>query len=154
MKRRTLLKGSLAGSAVALAASAGLLTPSSVLSAWNKPAFAVQSVSKALTSMLGTSKLILSNEVTISGPDIAENGAVVPIKISSSLANVKSLSIVVKNNPAPLLANFKLSESTNAYAAVRIKMGKTSPVMAVAETADGLFYSEKEVKVTIGGCGG
>jgi len=154
MKRRTLLKGSVAGSAVALAASAGLLTPSSVLSAWNKPAFGIQSVSKALTAMLGSGDVTASNEVTVSGPDIAENGAVVPIKVSSTLGNVKSLSIIVKNNPSPLIANFKLSASTEAYAAVRIKMGKTSPVMAVAETAEGLFYAEKEVKVTIGGCGG
>jgi len=87
-------------------------------------------------------------------PDIAENGAVVPVTVSTELENVESISIVVDNNPTPLAASFDMSPSMLATVSVRIKMGQSSDVRAIVK-ADGKLYSTtKEVKVTIGGCGG
>ena len=95
-----------------------------------------------------------SERVKMKMPDIAENGAVVPVTVSTDLDNVESISIVVENNPTPLAAEFKLSTRSEATVSVRIKMGESSPVRAIVK-ADGKYYSTaKEVKVTIGGCGG
>ena len=95
-----------------------------------------------------------SDRVKMKFPDIAENGAVVPVTVSADLDNVESIIIVVENNPTPLAAEFKLSPRSEAVVSVRIKMGESSPVRAIVK-ADGKYYSTaKEVKVTIGGCGG
>ena len=95
-----------------------------------------------------------SDRVKMKIPDIAENGAVVPITVTTDLENVESISVVVANNPTPLAAAFHMGPRSNATISVRIKMGQSSPVRAIVK-ADGKLYStEKEVKVTIGGCGG
>jgi sulfur-oxidizing protein SoxY len=87
-------------------------------------------------------------------PEIAENGAVVPVTIRSDLENVESISIVVEKNPRPLAATFEMLPGTLPEVSNRIKMGETSDVMAVVKTADGIYSTSKQVKVTIGGCGG
>jgi sulfur-oxidizing protein SoxY len=87
-------------------------------------------------------------------PEIAENGAVVPVTVSTTLADVESISIVVKNNPRPLVASFEIPAGTLPDVSSRIKMGETSDVTAVVKTADGLYSTSRQVKVTIGGCGG
>ncbi len=95
-----------------------------------------------------------SDRVTLKIPDIAENGAVVPVTVSTDLENVESISVVVANNPTPLAASFNLGPRSQGKISVRIKMGESSPVRAIVK-ADGKLYStQKEVKVTIGGCGG
>jgi sulfur-oxidizing protein SoxY len=95
-----------------------------------------------------------SSRVAMKIPDIAENGAVVPVTISTDLENVESISVIVMNNPTPLAASFDLGPRSLPKISVRIKMGESSIVSAVVK-ADGKLYStEKEVKVTIGGCGG
>ena len=95
-----------------------------------------------------------SSRVAMKIPDIAENGAVVPVTVSTDLENVESISVVVINNPTPLAASFELGPRSLPKISVRIKMGESSIVSAVVK-ADGKLYStEKEVKVTIGGCGG
>ena len=95
-----------------------------------------------------------SDRVKMKIPDIAENGAVVPITVTTDLENVESISVVVANNPTPLAATFHMGPRSNATISVRIKMGQSSPVRAIVK-ADGKLYSTaKEVKVTIGGCGG
>jgi len=97
---------------------------------------------------------VASDRVRLKIPDIAENGAVVPVTISTDLENVESISVVVDKNPTPLAASFELGPHSLPSVSVRIKMGETSPVRAVIK-AGGKFYSTtKEVKVTIGGCGG
>jgi sulfur-oxidizing protein SoxY len=87
-------------------------------------------------------------------PEIAENGAVVPVTISTSLENVESISIVVDKNPRPMAATFEILPDTLPDISSRIKMGQTSDVRAVVKTDQGIYSTAKQVKVTIGGCGG
>jgi len=95
-----------------------------------------------------------SDQITLKVPDIAENGAVVPVTVSTDLADVESISVLVDNNPTPLIALFELSPQSIPDISVRMKMGESSVVRTVVK-AGGKFYSaSKEVKVTIGGCGG
>lgn len=153
MNRRTLLKSTLDITALSLAVSAGLLTPGSLLAAYPKEAFGVKDIPSALTRVLGSSSFEHSDKIKIKAPDIAENGSVVPVTISSSLPGVESISIVVESNATPLVASFSLHGS-DAYVSTRIKMGKTGKVLAVVKSGGKLFANKKEVKVTIGGCGG
>ncbi len=154
MQRRTFLKGTLAGSAVAVAAGAGLLSPRSVLAAWPKAAFEAKSPDAAMSSLFGSADNTPSGDIKIKAPDIAENGAVVPVSISTSMAGVESIAIIVPKNGTPLAANFKLGKSAKADVSTRIKMGKTSDVVAVVRAGGKTYTSRKNVKVTIGGCGG
>ncbi len=153
-KRRTMLKGTLAASAVGVAASAGLLAPRAVLAAWPKSAFKAKGVDASLTALYGSGKATDAKNIKIKAPDIAENGAVVPVTISSTIANAESISIFVAKNPQPLTSSYALGSGTQAYVGTRIKMGKTSDVVAVIKAGGKLYTAKKEVKVTIGGCGG
>jgi len=122
--------------------------------AWPDEAFGVTSADGALRELFGTTQFTPSDQVKLKAPEIAENGAVVPVTISTTLANVESISIVVEKNPRPLAATFEILPGTIPEIASRIKMGQTSDVLAVVKTADGIFSTSKQVKVTIGGCGG
>lgn len=134
-----------------LLAAAGL--PQYAL-AFNKVAFEAKSVPDVVKA-LGGGAIAESKDVTIGGPDIAENGAVVPLTASTTLANVKQILILVEKNPAALVALFNVTPEVEANFATRSKMGQSSDVYAVAITNDGkAFYAKKEVKVTLGGCGG
>ncbi|MBI2290211.1 MAG: thiosulfate oxidation carrier protein SoxY [Betaproteobacteria bacterium] len=137
--RRTFLK--LSGAALAL--GAGLLKSGAALAGvWNKAAFE----SKAVAD-------VLKNLGTITAPDIAENGAVVPIAVTSRILNTQSISIIAEKNPFPLSSTFDIANGAEGYVSTRLKMGETSNVRAVVK-ADGKFYTAvKEVKITIGGCG-
>jgi sulfur-oxidizing protein SoxY len=152
--RRALLKGSGAAGALAVAAAAGLLRPSHVLAVeWNKSGFEAKTAEDALKS-IGAPAPANSGDILIKAPDIAENGAVVPIEVTSKIAGTQSIALVADKNPFPLVATFNLANGAEGYVSVRIKMGQSSNVRAVV-TADGKHYAAvKEVKVTIGGCGG
>jgi len=152
MKRRMFLKGSMAAGTVGVAVGAGLLTPGSVLAAWPKAAMEARSVDDALKG-IGMSGATESGDVKIKAPDIAENGSVVPVTISSSISGVESISILAEGNNSPLVATFNLNGS-EAFVSTRIKMGKTGNVLAVVKAGGALHANKKEVKVTIGGCGG
>lgn len=153
-KRRVLLRGTLAAGAVGVGVGAGLLRPRAVLAAWPEAAFSAQSVADALQGLGLGAAPGESAEIKIKAPDIAENGAVVPITISTTLAGLQSIALLAEGNNQPLTSTYELGPSTEGYVAMRIKMGKTSNVMALVK-ADGKLYSaQKEVKVTIGGCGG
>ena len=154
LKRRILLKSTFAAGATGIAISAGLLTPKAVLAAWPKAAFEAKDSSAALTASLGSADTTESGDIKLKAPDIAENGAVVPITVTSNIANIEAISIVVPNNGTPLAATFNLGANTDGYVSTRIKMGKTSDVIAVVKADGKLFSSSKNVKVTIGGCGG
>lgn len=122
--------------------------------AFNKAAFDAKTVQDAIKAS-GGGALQESKDVTITGPDIAENGAVVPLGVSTSLAGVKQLLILVEKNPSALVAAFNVSDSVEPSFSTRAKMGQSSDVFAVAITNDGkALYAKKEVKVTLGGCGG
>jgi sulfur-oxidizing protein SoxY len=153
MKRRSFLKGTLAGSTVAVAVSAGLLTPGQVLAAWPKSAFEAKSVGDALKG-IGAGTPANSKDISIKAPDIAENGAVVPITVSTGIKGATAIAILAEKNASPLAANFVLGKNAEGYVSTRIKMVKTSNVVAVVQAGGKTYSNKKEVKVTIGGCGG
>ena len=140
------------------AAVAGLLAsagfPQFAHAALNKSAFEAKAIQDAVKAAGGAS-LIESKDVSLTAPDIAENGAVVPMGISTALTGVKHLLLLVEKNPLALVAIFQSNESLENNFLTRAKMGQTSDVYAVAIMADGkALWAKKEVKVTLGGCGG
>jgi sulfur-oxidizing protein SoxY len=149
--RRRLLKGS---GAVALAAGAGLLTPEILLANWPEAAFKAKDQAQALKDLLGSDAVETTEAINIKAPDIAENGAVVPVTVSTDMEGVKSITIFAAKNQTPLIASFDLSEHATPFVSTRIKMAETADIIAVVQTGDGLFSNAKSVKVTIGGCGG
>lgn len=151
MKRRDALKNSAA--VLGMLMAAGLL-PQAAHAAYNKAAFDAKSVADVLKA-LGASAPTESKDVTLTAPDIAENGAVVPLGAATSLPNVKQVLVLVEKNPNTLVASFMVNEALEANFLTRAKLGQSSDVYAVAITNDGkAFYAKKEVKVTLGGCGG
>jgi sulfur-oxidizing protein SoxY len=152
--RRVLLKGTFAAGATGIAISAGLLTPKAVMAAWPKAAFEATEVNAAIEASLGSATTAESSDIKLKAPDIAENGAVVPVTITSDIANTEAISIIVAENGTPLAATFNLGANTKGFVSTRIKMGKTSDVTAVVKAGGKLYSTSKNVKVTIGGCGG
>jgi sulfur-oxidizing protein SoxY len=137
----------------AVLAAAGLL-PGLAQATWSKEAFEAKTLAEAIKA-LGGGAPVASKDVTITGPDIAENGAVVPVGASTSLGGVKRLALVVEKNPSPLAAVFDIGEALEANVSTRVKMGQSSNVFAVALMNDGkVLFAQKEIKVTLGGCGG
>jgi sulfur-oxidizing protein SoxY len=149
--RREIMRRSAA--VAALLAGAGVL-PARAQNAYDRTAFDGKSVDEVIKS-LGTFKPVESQDIAFTAPDIAENGAVVPIAASSSLPGVKRIAFLVEKNPTTLAGVFDFSDQVDTRIKTRIKMGQTSRVLAVAILADGrILYAQKEVKVTLGGCGG
>ena len=135
-------------------AFAAVLTfPRFLFAARPDSAFTATSAEQAIVDLLGAMPAD-SSDINMKIPDIAENGAVVPVTVSTSLENVESISIVVDNNPTPLAASFVMGPKVLATVSVRIKMGQSSMVRAIVQADGKLFSTTKEVKVTIGGCGG
>lgn len=136
-----------------LLAAAGLL-PATARAAWPQAAFEAKNLADAVKA-LGGSAPVESKDVTLTGPDIAENGAVVPVGCACNLAGVKRLALLVEKNPNALAAVFDVSDAVEPNVATRVKMGQSSNVFAVAMMADGkVLFAQKEIKVTLGGCGG
>jgi sulfur-oxidizing protein SoxY len=136
-----------------LLAGAGML-PQAAHAAWSEAAFAAKTMADAVKA-LGGSAPVESKDVTITGPDIAENGAVVPVGAATGLAGAKRLLLLVEKNPSVLAAVFDLTDKVEANVSTRVKMGQSSNVYAVAMMGDGkVFFAQKEIKVTLGGCGG
>jgi sulfur-oxidizing protein SoxY len=154
LRRRFLRRAGELGALLAVV-GAGALKPADVLAAArNDGAFKATSTADALKA-LGISGAANSTAIAIRAPDIAENGAVVPIDITSNVPGTQSISLFVDNNPFPYVGTFDVANGSDPYVHVRIKMGKSSDVRAVVSAADGKYYQAvKEVKVTIGGCGG
>jgi len=151
-RRREVLKTG--GGMLALAAAAGILRPGeSLAQEWNKAAFETKSVAETVKA-LGGGASTESKEIQITAPDIAENGAVVPVSVDSRLARTQAIAIMIEKNPNTLSANFEIPDGTDPFVTTRVKMGETSNVYALVK-ADGKYYhAVKEIKVTIGGCGG
>src|SRR5574343_620010 len=152
-QRRNLLKGSSGAALLGLLAAAGLIKPELALADWNKAAFDAKSMADTLKA-LGAGAPADSKDVQVTGPDIAENGAVVPVGVSSTLPNVTMVAILIEKNPNPLAASFTLPEGTEANVQTRVKMGQTSNVYALVKSDGKFFMATKEIKVTLGGCGG
>jgi len=131
----------------------GIFRPLAALAAWNKEAFSAKTAGDALKS-LGVGNAAPSKDLTIDAPQIAENGAVVPIEISSAIPGTNALIVVIDKNPFPLIARFDFKEGALPFVKVNVKMGETSDVRVLAEAGGKHYVATKEVKVTIGGCGG
>ena len=154
MNRRNFLYKTLLTAAV-LGTTAGILiTPRRVYAAWPKIAFDKRDLSGAIESMYGRSNLVESTKVELKAPDIAENGAIVPINVKTKLKNVESIMIFVEHNPQPLSSAYMLTPLSEPKIGTRIKMGKTSKIIATIKSDGKVYTASKEVKVTIGGCGG
>jgi len=139
---------------VLAALSAVLLKPFVALAAvWNKDAFGAKTAPDALKS-LGVSGTAPSADVVIDAPEIAENGAVVPIEITSKVPGTKTILVVIDKNPFPLVGKFDFMEGALPFVKVNVKMGETSDVRVIAQAGGKNYQATKNIKVTIGGCGG
>jgi sulfur-oxidizing protein SoxY len=143
------------GGAAALLAvfGAALLKPGRALAAWNKGAFEAKSALDAMRA-LGVANAEDSKAIEIRAPEIAENGAVVPIDITSNIPGTTSISVFIEKNPFPYTGTFDFSQGSVPYVHLRVKIGESSPVRVVASAGGKHYTAVKEVKVTIGGCGG
>ena len=154
MERREFVQKSSGALALGLAVSAGLMpTVATAQTAWNKAAFESKTMADAVKAM-GGSGATESKEVTLSAPEIAENGNVVRLGAQSAIAGTTWLGLIVEKNPAALTAGFDIYPGTDANMSTNVKMGQSSNVYALAKVGDKFFYAVKEVKVTLGGCGG
>jgi sulfur-oxidizing protein SoxY len=152
--RRTIIKGALAGLALAPLVPARSARAAADPGTWPRDAFAQKSAAASIKALYGGKTPQASDAVNLDAPEIAENGAVVPISVSTTLPDVTSIAIVVPGNPFPLAAHYVIGPGTSAMVANRLKMAKTSMVMALVESGGKVFSASKEVKVTVGGCGG
>ena len=155
MTRRKALKTGGGATLLTFLAAAGWLKPGDAIAqAWNKAAFEAKSMDEAMKA-LGTGAPVQSKDIAfVSTPDIAENGAVVPIGIASAIPKTESIAILIEKNPSTLTAVFDIPPGTDPAISTRIKMAQTSNVYALVK-ADGKYYvASKEIKVTLGGCGG
>ena len=152
IKRRQTIKAGSSLALVAAAISAGVL-PTSAFANWNKAAFEAKNMADVLKAMGGASAE-KSADIIITAPDIAENGAVVPVAVASKIAGTQSISILVEKNPSSLAAEFDILPGTEANVGTRVKMGQSSNIHAVVKAGGKYYVATKEVKVTLGGCGG
>lgn len=138
-----------------LAVAAGLISPFEALAAegWNSAAFDTKNLNDTVKALGGRSAAP-SIHLLINAPEIAENGAVVPISVTTALPNVQQIAILVEKNPNALSANFTIPPGTEAYVSTRVKMAQTSNVYALAKVDGKWLVASKEIKVTLGGCGG
>jgi len=154
--RRQALKATGAVSLLTLVAAAGWLEPGDAAAAegWNKGAFETHSMDETMKALGGGAPVPSSDIAFFSTPDIAENGAVVPIGITSKVAQTESIAILIEKNPNMLAAVFDIPPGTDASLSTRIKMGQTSNVYALVKANGKYYVTSKEIKVTLGGCGG
>ncbi|MFZ3018423.1 MAG: thiosulfate oxidation carrier protein SoxY [Gallionella sp.] len=151
LERRKALKTGGGLGLLGLLTAVGLIQPGSALAEWQKIAFEAKTMDEALTA-LGAVVPESSAAIQLTAPDVAENGAVVPVTVESSLARTEQISILVDKNPTMLVSSFVIPEGTEGYLNTKIKMAQTATVIALVK-ADGKFYRvSREVKVTAGGC--
>lgn len=155
-RRREALKTTGGLSLLALVAAAGWLKPSEAFAAdaWNKAAFDTKTLDETMKALGGTAPAQSKDITFFQTPDIAENGAVVPVGVTSAIPKTESIAILVEKNPNMLAAVFDIPAGTEPSLSTRVKMGQSSNIIALVK-ADGKYYmASKEVKVTLGGCGG
>lgn len=155
MKRREFVQSTTSAAALGLAASVGVFPiTASAQTAWNKAAFEAKSLAEVVKALGGTDAATENKDVILSAPEIAENGNVVRLGAQSAIAGTTWLGLVVEKNPAALTAGFDVMAGTEANMSTNVKMGQSTNVYALAKVGDKYFYAVKEVKVTLGGCGG
>ena len=154
-KRRQALKAGSVGTLLALVAAAGWLKPGAVTAEeWNKGAFDTHSMDETLKALGGSTPSPSKDIVFFSTPDIAENGAVVPIGITSNIPKTESIAVLIEKNPNMLAAVFDIPPGTEPSISTRVKMGQSSNIYALVKADGKYFVAAKDVKVTLGGCGG
>jgi sulfur-oxidizing protein SoxY len=152
--RRVILQGAGVTALAGLgAASFGWPALAAANDKYPEEAFKQKSEADAIKALYGKTAEA-SDKIKLDAPEIAENGAVVPVSVTTSLADVTSISVLVGDNPNALIASYKIPSGTIPAVANRIKMAKTSKVIVLVESGGKLFRADKEVKVTVGGCGG
>lgn len=152
--RRKALKAGGSAGLLAMLGMAGFVLPDTAVAAdWNKTAFEMKTVPEAFKA-LGAGTPVNSADIIMRAPDIAENGAVVPIGIESRIPGTESIALLVEKNPNPFAAAFDIPAGTETTVATRVKMGETSNVYALVRANGKYFVAKKEIKVTLGGCGG
>jgi len=152
--RRVVLRGAGATGALAAALAAGLLRPERALAAtWDTNAFRQKTAADALKS-IGAENAVASKDVVLEVPEIAENGAVVPVEITSHVPGTTSIAVVIDKNPFPLTSKFSFMDGALPYVKLNVKMGQSSNIRVIAEAGGKHYVAMREVKVTIGGCGG
>lgn len=152
LERRQALKTGGALGLWGLFVSLGLM-PQGAQAEWNKTLFTAKSMDEALDG-LGAVLPANSDAISLTVPEIAENGAVVPISVSSSLPNTTRIMVFVDKNPNVLAADFSFPEGTEGFVTTRVKMGQTAQVIALVKADGKLYRAAGTVKVTQGGCGG
>ena len=152
-RRKALKTGGGAG-VLALLFAAGIVRPGELLAQGASPAaFSMKTVPEAMRAM-GAQSPAVSAGIQIKAPEIAENGAVVPIAIESRLAGTESITLLIEKNPNPLAASFNIPAGTEASVSTRVKIGESSDVYALVKADGKFFMAKKEIKITLGGCGG
>jgi sulfur-oxidizing protein SoxY len=150
--RRQALKATGGAGLAALLAAAGLLNPAELL-AQAPGAFEAKTLPEAM-KILGAQSPADSSEILIKAPEIAENGAVVPVAVESRIAGTQTIALLIAKNPQPLAASFNIPAGTEASVATRVKMGESSDVYALVMAGGKFYVAKKEIKITLGGCGG
>jgi len=153
-QRRMFLRTTLSAGSLAVAAAAGLLAPRLVLAAWPKAAFEAKDMDGALRGIAGAAEHTASDQITVKTPDIAENGAVVSVTVQHQIPDAESIAVLVNENTTKLAADYQLSKQSSSFITCRIKMRKSSDVVAVVKAGGKLYSGRSHVKVTLGGCGG
>ena len=155
LQRRKALRTGGGVTLMTLVAAAGWLRPEHALAAdWNKAAFEANTMDATMKALGGGAPAQSKDIVFFQTPDIAENGAVVPVAVASKIPNTQGIYVLVEKNPSALAAGFSIPAGTEPSVSTRIKMGQTSNVHAVVKADNKFYVATKEVKVTLGGCGG
>jgi sulfur-oxidizing protein SoxY len=152
--RRKFIQKSIKYTAYLAAATSGLFNTMIAQAAWPAAIFKQTQLDETLQQLFGNQKFIKTDKIQVKIPKIAENGAVVPIIITSNLENIETVTILVGKNPVPLVAQFTLANESETYVSARIKMAETSDGIVIAKAGENYYSKRKMVKVTIGGCGG
>lgn len=153
--RRKFLAGSSAATLLYPLLGLGLLKPGRVIAAeWQKNSFSARTINDALKAY-GSAGASESSDIMIAAPEIAENGAKVEIEVISRIPNTRSIAIFADKNPTPLCAEIEFGANAQAYARIQLKLGESTRLRAIAKTQDSKSHvAFKEIKVTLGGCGG
>lgn len=150
--RRHMLKAAASAGLVGTAIAAGLLKPGQAFADWNSAGFTATKPADALAA-IGATGATESKDIQVKAPDIAENGAVVPVEVSTTLPNVESIAILGEKNANPLVAQYALTDF-DGFLSTRMKLGQTANVRVIVKAGGKIYTAAKEVKVTVGGCGG
>ncbi len=153
MNRREVLKAGGGAAVYTALASMGFFAANPAMAAWNKAAFETKSIADTL-KVLGVSGTANSADVVITSPDIAENGAVVPVGVASKIAKTEMIAVMVEKNPSMMAGMYEFGPNAEADISMRVKMGQSSDVYALVKADGKCYMTKKEVKVTLGGCGG